>query len=296
MSWRRFSPGNLARCTLKAAEHTIITHDGIEHAGYLAFLGLLAMFPFLVFVFSIVGFLGEGEAGAQFISTLLRSMPDSVVAALKPRINEITSGPPQGLLTISILGAIWTASSAVEGLRTILNRAYHVGTPPAYWFRRTLSVLQLFVFTSLMIAGMALMLVIPLTVDYFEMIAGVDFIYERGVGSIFEYVLLGVVFLSVCFLYYLLPNIKQTLFAVVPGAAIVTMLWLGSLKLFTAYLANFDQVNLIYGSLGGIIAALLFFYICNVIFIFGAEFNYQIVQLRGKRVVQKEEAPPPVAD
>lgn len=280
----------------KATENTFVTHDGIEHAGYLAFLGLLALFPFLVFIFAIIGLMGQGDSGAALITSVLDTLPKGVAAALKPRVIEIVSGPPQGLLTVSIVGAIWTASSAVEGLRTILNRAYHVGTPPAYWFRRSLSVLQLFVFTSLVIGGMALMLVVPLTVDYFERLTGIDFIYEKDVGQIFGYVILGIVFMSVCFIYYLLPNIKQTFFAVAPGAAIVVALWHGSVKLFAAYLANFDQVNLIYGSLGGIIAALLFFYICNIIFIFGAELNYQIVQLRGQRVVQKEAAPPPPPD
>lgn len=292
-----FTPRNFLRCFYKAGEKTIL-HDGIEHAGYLAFLGLLAMFPFLVFVFSIIGLFGQGESGAHFITTVLQSLPGKVAAGLEPRVIEIILGPPQGLLTVSIVGAIWTASSAVEGLRTILNRAYHVGTPPAYWFRRLLSVFQLFIFTSLVIGGMILMLLIPLSVNYIQSITGMHFISEENTNlhQILFYGALGVIFLSVCYIYYLIPNIQQTFFSVAPGALIVTLLWVAAADLFAAYLAHFDQVNLIYGSLGGIIAALLFFYICNVIFIFGAEFNYQIVELRGQRVVQKEAAPPPAEE
>ena len=117
-----------------------VMHDGIEHAGYLAFLGLLSLFPFLVFLVAIIGLVGQGSTGAAFISAVLKSMPVNLAGALTPRIEEIISGPPQALLTVSILGAIWTASSAVEGIRTVLNRAYHVATPPAYLFRRTLSI------------------------------------------------------------------------------------------------------------------------------------------------------------
>ncbi|MFO0388482.1 MAG: YihY/virulence factor BrkB family protein [Alphaproteobacteria bacterium] len=290
-------PKKIIKGIWKAAVNTV-NHDGIEHAGYLAFLGLLAMFPFLVFVFSIVGLAGQGETGAAFIKTLLQSLPYSVSSALEPRINEIISGPPQGLLTISILGAIWTASSAVEGLRTVLNRAYHVGTPPAYWFRRSLSVLQLFIFTSILIGGMILLLAVPFVLDYLQSFTKLRITPndEASLHNMFMLLSIGFIFLSVCCIYYLIPNIKQSLLAVVPGAIIVVGLWIFAAGLFASYLANFDQVNLIYGSLGGIIAALLFFYICNIIFIFGAELNYQIVQIRGERVIQREAAPAPAED
>src|SRR5580704_18068742 len=108
------TPKTLLNCSWKAVVNTV-SHDGIELAGYLAFLGLLAMFPFLVFIFAIVGILGQGAAGAAVITSILQTLPAHITDALRPRIVEIVSGPPQGLLTIAILGAIWTASSAVEG-------------------------------------------------------------------------------------------------------------------------------------------------------------------------------------
>lgn len=277
-------------CIARAAYDTVMKHDGIEHAGYLAFLGLLALFPFLVFLFSVIGFIGQGQSGAEFISTLLQTLPGHITAAIRPRIIEIISGPPQGLLTVSILGAIWTASSAVEGIRTVLNRAYHVATPPAYWFRRLLSIAQLMLFTSIVIVGMLLVVTMPLIFQQIEKFVVIEFTPEMQqlLHSILLYITIFMLFIAVSFIYYLLPNIKQRLISVVPGAALVVILWIGAANLFTAYLANFNQVNLIYGSLGGIIAALVFFYICNIIFIFGAELNHQIVEMLGLRVVEKD--------
>ena len=283
-------PRDIFLCFKKAAICTI-THDGVEHAGYLAFLSMLSMFPFLVFTVAVIGFMGQGEAGAQFITTILNNLPPRVTAALQPRIVEIISGPPQGLLTISILGAIWTASSAVEGLRTILNRAYHVATPPAYWFRRSLSVLQLLFFTFILVLGMLLVIAIPLILKNLEEWLGFYFISEHQqywsnlvfLGSVF------VLFGTVSYIYYIIPNIRQRFISVAPGAAMVVVLWLLAAHLFTLYLSNFQQVNLIYGSLGGVIAALLFFYICNMIFIFGAEFNYQVMHLLDLHLSQRED-------
>src|ERR1039457_4719681 len=99
------TPKTLLASFYKAGVNTV-EHDGIEHAGYLAFLGLLALFPFLVFVVALAGFIAEGEAGGQFIRLVLAHLPPDMVQALPPRISEIISGPPQGLLTVSILGAI----------------------------------------------------------------------------------------------------------------------------------------------------------------------------------------------
>lgn len=283
------SPKQIACCLWEGAV-TTVNHDGIEHAGYLAFLGLLAMFPFLVFMVAIIGFMGQGAVGAEFITSVLDALPQHITAALQPRIEEIVSGPPQGLLTVSILGAIWTASSAVEGLRTILNRAYHVTTPPAYLLRRSLSVVQLMIFTFVMVIGMLLLVAIPLILRHIESWLGLHFIsnHQEEWGNLLYAGSIAVLFVAVSAIYYTIPNIKQHLISVAPGAIIVVLGWLGAAYLFTLYLSNFDQVNLIYGSLGGIIAALVFFYICNIIFIFGAEFNFQIVHLLGLRIVEKE--------
>ncbi|MFW0776549.1 MAG: YihY/virulence factor BrkB family protein [Rickettsiales bacterium] len=276
---------------LRNAVVNTVNHDGIEHAGYLAFLGLLGLFPFLVFFFALVGFLGEGETGSEFIRLILQNVPNDITKALMPRIMEIISGPPQGLLTVAVLGAIWTASSAVEGLRTILNRAYHVKTPPAYWFRRLMSIAQLLLFTCVLIAGMLVVIFTPLFLRHIESLLGIEFIfaYEQYLSQLIFTGAIIAMFVAISFIYYALPNIKQNLLAVAPGALIVVFLWLAAAYFFTLYLSNFEQVNLIYGSLGGIIAALIFFYICNVIFIFGAELNYQIVHALGKTVEQREE-------
>jgi membrane protein len=277
------------KCIYQAAADTI-NHDGIEHAGYLSFLGMLSLFPFLVLLFSIVGFIGAGESGAALIAEMFNALPADVTKALKPRILEIISGPPQGLLTIAILGAIWTASSAVEGMRTILNRAYRVSTPPAYWLRRSLSILQLLFFTFIVVIGIMLLVLIPLVLQRMEGAFGIALVESTKtlLGHTAWLITVGVLFVAVSYIYYIIPNIKQYFVSVAPGAAVVVLLWLAAATLLTIYLSNFDQVNLIYGSLGGIIAAMLFFYVCNMIFIFGAELNHQIIEVLGLRTVQRE--------
>ncbi len=284
------------KCIKKSMRDTIITHDGIEHAGYLAFLALLSLFPFLVFLLAFVGFIGQSDLGIAFVGLLLENtiVPADIREALEPRLAEIISGPPQGLLTFAILGAIWTASSTVEGLRTILNRAYRVSTPPAYIWRRLMSILQFLILTMAVVVGMFLLVVVPLMRGYVEKWMNLEGVFNNTLWNSARYGFTSLLlFLSVCVLYVFIPNIKQSWQRAAPGASLVVILWLGSGMLLSAYLQNFEQVHLIYGSLGGTIATLLFFYISAIIFVFGAEFNYHLERSYGHVIKERQKVVTP---
>ena len=252
-----------------------IRHDGIEHAGYLAFLLLLSFFPFLIFVISILGIFGTSEFGMQVVEAILTSVPREMAQGLFPYINEIISGPPQSLLTIAIIGVIWTASSSVEGCRTILNRAYRIAFPPPYLLRRLFSILEFIVITFVIISGMVIFVILP----NFLKGAEVEFLSKLNFNYNLFYlrhsVFLVILTCATSLLYYALPNAKQKITQTLPGSILAVVLWVVLERLFNIYLANFDQVNFVYGSLAGIIIALMFFYFISIIFIFGAEFNYQ---------------------
>jgi membrane protein len=270
----------------------LVDHDGIELAGYLTFLSLLSLFPFLVILVALAGFIGQGELGAEFVSILRFYLPSDVMAGILPRIDEITSGPPQALLTVSILAALWTASAAVEGMRTVLNRAYGVNDTPHYVWRRLMAILQLIVITLLIIVTMAALVFAPIIGARFEQLSGITVPVNYSEFLEGELIYLGgaLILAGVAFLYYWLPNIRQSLLSTLPGAALVVVLWILGAAGITYYLENISQVNLIYGSLSSFIATLLFFYVMNVIFIYGAEFNHQLKLYLGVRIVEREKS------
>lgn len=281
------STRKILHCFWKALVDTIY-QDGIEHAGYLAFLALLALFPFLVFIAALTGFIGESAIGTKFISLMLANLPPEVTTALKPRMVEIASGPPQGLLTLAIVGAIWTSSSAVEGLRTILNRAYRVATPPAYIWRRLVSIAQIFILTGIIVVTMSALVFVPVVWRRSEVGMNIEEVLSP-VWTYMQYATItSILFIVVATFYFIIPNIKQTWKSVAPGALVVVVGWIISGMLLSSYLSHFNQVNVIYGSLGGIIVALLFFYIVSMVFIYGAEFNYHIERSLGHRIEPKE--------
>ncbi|MBN67080.1 MAG: hypothetical protein CMM94_05885 [Rickettsiales bacterium] len=272
------------------AGDNLVENDGVELAGYLTFLAMLSLFPFLVLIVAFAGFIGQGQLGTQFLELMIAHLPTEAVEALRPRIDEIISGPPQTLLTVSILGAIWTSSSAVEGLRTVLNRAYQVRTPPAYIWRRLTSILQIILFAILIIIVMLVIVLAPIVIAKVQQFTGFPISDEDTViwNKYFVYFGGVLLFLGVANLYYFLPNIKQSLVSVVPGALLVVVLWIFGAGLFTWYISNVDQVNIIYGSLGGLIASLLFFFIMSIVFIYGAEFNHMLLSVFGGKMEERE--------
>jgi membrane protein len=279
---------NLYGC-LKFAVIDTIMHDGVEHAGYLSFLAILSFFPFLVFFVSLLAVFGETELGAKFVQILFANLPEHAVLALKPRIDEILSGPPQGLLTIAVLGAIWTASSTVEGLRTIFNRAYRVTTPPNYILRRLLSILQFLIITFLIIMALLMVVFVPIFIEYIMKFLHLDnlMLYKVKLLKLSFLLTFLVIFLSVSFIYYVIPNVKQGFRNICPGALLVVFSWLILGNLFSLYISSFDQVNIIYGSLASLIITLMFFFLIAMILIVGAEFNYAIEKMTGFQLVEK---------
>lgn len=268
----------------KAAEN-LVNHDGVEHAGYMSFLTILSLFPFMVFIMAVTGFIGNSILGSEILNAIERTLPADLTQALLPRINEIRSGPPSSLLTISIIGTIWTASSSFEGLRTILNRVYNVGSLPSYFFRRIRSIFEFLIISIVLIVGTAVLIWLPYLLDILQSIIGGNAALDSLFAKIhtIEYYLNGffrgififiILFLSVSFVYYQIPNTKMKFSQQIPGTVLVVISWYLCAQCLRLYFTYFNQVNVIYGSLVGIIAALLFFFFIHMILIWGAEFNY----------------------
>ncbi len=271
----------------KAGERTV-TDDGIEHAGYLSFLAILSIFPSLIFMFTLAGSIGRQDYGAEFISQLSKILPVDVMNALTPSINEILSGPPQGILTIAIIGILWTASSAVEGVRNILNKVYRVKNPPHYLFRRGISILQFVILIFVVITAMFFLTVVPGIVENLEIKFRVNIHINESLSNLRYLISSSILFFGIATTYYILPNIKQTIVNVLPGALICVGLWLAVIYGFTSFVKYYSNASNVYGSLAGIILTLLFFYVLNIIYIYGAEFNFLLEKALGHKIEEKE--------
>lgn len=256
-----------------------VRQDGIEHAGYLAFLSIFSLFPFLIFLIIILNYAGGDFLATQIIYSAINSLPKEAADSLLPRVEEIVSGPPQSFLTIAIIGIIWTASSSVEGYRTILNRAYRVHLPPPYLLRRLISIMEFFVLTFGISVGITLLVILPSILNVKELQSSWTFLSRYYSLEARQTIFYGFLVAATSLLYYIIPNVRQRITKTIPGAILAVFLWVETQRAFSLYLENFHQFNFIYGGLAGIMIYLMFFYLVNLIFIFGAQFNYHFYRV-----------------
>ncbi len=271
------------RTCYRAAYDTVMD-DGIEHAGFLSFLALLSIFPAIIFIFTIAGALGRKDVGGDALEEIYKILPPDVMNALSPAITDILSGPPPGLVTLAAIGTIWTASGAVQALRNILNRVYKVSNPPHFIFRRLASIAQFVVITFMVIIALFLLTIVPGVLKFLH----VDMLLSPLITLIRYFGSAITLFIGISLTYYVLPNIQQKFRNILPGAIICVVLWLGIINLFTIVMSHYTGVNSVYGSLAGVILTLLFFYVMNIVYIFGAEFNYAHEKALGHTIEEKQ--------
>ncbi len=250
-------------------------------AGHLAFFGLLSLFPFLIFLTALAGFFGQTELGIEFVVFLLDSIPEDVSDVLSVPIIEVVQDTRGELLTIGILLSLWTASTGLEAIRGALDRAYGVTRRRPHWRNRLESVLLVVVAASCFIVAMLTLIVGPIV--WAEMEAMLRLPEGlRVVWTLLRYAAGALlIVLAVSALYFLLPARRLGGRGVFPGAFAVLVLWLVAATAFSLYLEQFGDYTVTYGSLGGVIVTLLFFYILAVIFVLGAEINAMVLRRYG---------------
>lgn len=269
--WSVFSPA------WKAMERLVL-HDGIEIAGSMAFSTLLALFPFLIFLIAFAAFFHvEGEA-REAVSLVFGALPQQIASAISRPFTEALSIRSPQLLTLGAIVALWSASNGVESLRTGLNRAYDAEEERHIVRRRLESLLVIATVVSLAVF-LGYLTVISTVVltdlpDYAQEAAG-----SLANNIITRYLAAGAaLFASLCLAHLWLPGGKRRLYDVIPGVLVTTLLWLMLAAGFSAYLANFASYDAVYGGLGGIAAAMVFFYFTAILILFGAELNRALRQ------------------
>jgi membrane protein len=287
---RRFALG--CRIVWQAIMH-LIDDGGMTFAGHIAFMTLFSLFPFLIFLFTLAGEIGQTEAAREFVTIALQALPEEVSQAIQPAIEGVISTRRTGLMTVSILASLWAVSSGIEALRDALNKAYGVEDSRPIWFCRLQSFAFTIIFSISIIVVMLALVIGPVAWSYIEPLLKAPWEWGWFYEALRYFIAVALLYLVVALLYRWLPSRHLPRREVLPGAAVTILLWLILASLFSIYLQNLGRFSVTYGSLGGIVITLMFFYVSAVIFIFGAEINSarrraEAERLRAERAAQRE--------
>jgi membrane protein len=250
-----------------------IRHQSANQAGSVAFSSVVAMFPLLLFLSAAAAFVGEPGTAAALAKRVVEYAPPVVVDALNPVIDEVLSERSRTLLTIGMLATLWAASSGAQAIRTALNKAYGVEQGLSFWQARIKVIVFTMIGTTAAILVFSSVVILPYAWALLERTIGIgsEAIWLRtGVRYGLAFVVLV---LTYAILYGWLPDMRQRLITVVPGALCGAVMWLGAAAILSYTLRSAGELAVVYGSFTGLVATLVFLYISAVTLIFGAEIN-----------------------
>jgi len=279
--------GNLSWGALAKRVWKEIQEDEVfGRAAELSYYFLLALFPFLIFLTSIIGMvLGSGTGTRRTLfDYLARVMPPSAYQLISNTMTEVSAASSGGKISFGFLAALWAASNGLSAITTSLNTAYDVKETRPWWKQR-LTAIGLTVALSVFII-LALVLVVA-GGHIADWLAG-----TFGLGSTFPLawkiiqwpVVLASMIFAFALIYYFAPDLHEQKWTwLTPGSAIGVVLWLLVSIAFRVYLHFFDSYSATYGSLGAVIILMLWLYFTGTAVLIGGEINSEIEHAAAKQ-------------
>lgn len=264
---------------------TFSRDDGWAIASHIALSILMSLFPFLIFVTALTGYLGTKNLADQVAVLLLEAWPEEVAGPIAAEIASVLTNAHGGILTVGVLLALYFSSSSIESLRIGLNRAYSELEVRPWWLLRLESIGYVLVGAVALIALSFLVVLWPVMFRtaqrYLPDMVPIEDTYTYLRFSIASGVLIVTLFL----VHKWLPAGKRRLRDIAPGIAVTLILWLALGVLFGRYLAEFANTYVtMYAGLATAMVALVFLYWTASIFVYGGELNAAIKKAREEKL------------
>jgi membrane protein len=249
--------------------------DMTVYATALSYQLFFSLFPFIIFLLALLGLLNLTSFFDWLVKQFQTVLPGQASGLMKTIIGQIRGQAASGALSLGVVLALWSASSAVRMAMHAFNVAYKVEDRPA-WKKFPASIFYTAVLAVLVIVAAVLMLIGPQLASWIAQ--------QVGMGSVFATVwtwaripvAVVLLMLAAALVYYLFPNIDQPFRFITPGSVLAVIVWVLASLGFSWYVANFASYNATYGSLAAIVVLLFYFFISSVILLFGAELNAEV--------------------
>jgi len=270
MSWRELLVG--LRGQLKR-------HDTTDVAAAVTYYGVLALFPFVLFLVSLASLFIQPKDADQIVQQLSQVAPGPATQIIGDRVQELAQSQSVSLVGFAALGALWAASGAALAIIRALDTANDVVEGRPFWKVRGVALLMTII--SGVLAVVAAFVAIALG-PIGDAIGG-------PIGAAMAWLRLPIAGLLMMFLwalaYYFLPDVQQRFRLITPGSAIGVIVWVVASYGFSKYVAHFGSYDKTYGSLGGVIVLLLWMWLSSLVLLAGAEVNAFVGRrsLEGKR-------------
>nr|WP_043934597.1 YihY/virulence factor BrkB family protein [Bacillus sp. EB01] len=251
--------------------HRIKEDDLPGLSAQLAYYFLLSLFPLLIFLLTLMPYLPIPQR--DILGAIQDFAPPEAFALIEKNLNSIMENRSGGLLSLGIIGTIWSASNGINALVRAFNKAYNVDETRSFIVARGMSILFTF--------GMVFVFIIALVLPVFGEEIGKFLFSFLGLDGAFiviwnliRWALTPLILFGIfTILYWVAPNLKMKCKSAIPGAIFATIGWIITSLGFSFYVSNFGNYTSTYGSIGGIIILMIWLYLSAFIILLGGEIN-----------------------
>jgi len=258
--------------------------DGWAISSHIALATLTSLFPFLIFLTALAGFLGSEDLSDEAAKLIFDAWPPIVANPIVGEVHNVLTAPRGGLLTIGAILALYFSSGAIEALRVGLNRAYEMTESRPWWLLRLESI-------AYVLVGAIALLALAFLVVLWPLIWAGALSWAPGLATLQGAVTLVrlaiaafLMAVSLLIAHRWLPAGRRTLVEIAPGVVLTFVSCLAFGEFFGAYLGEFAR-NYVstYAGLASVMIALVFLYFMAAIFVFGGYLNAAIRRARKAR-------------
>ena len=254
----------------------VVDDDVLGLGAQLSYYFFLALFPAILFLLAVASFFPLSNITDDVGRSLGPFVSPQVLELIQAQMRRLADNENGGLLTFGVAGALWSSSAALVSIVGALNRAYDIDEGRPWWKVRLVAIRLTLGVALIVLIALSLVLVGPTLAEKLGQ--------TTGWGAPFEWIWLvlqwPLVFVLVAtgigLIYYFGPDADQDWVWITPGAVAATILWLLVSLLFKIYVANFTDYERSYGTVGGVIVVLLWFYVSGIAILTGAELNAEI--------------------
>ncbi len=248
--------------------------DCMGMAAQIAFYNVLGLFPLMIFLLNIISLFPLGRALQPALLEELRTqMPPEAASYVVDTILGLLPSGNQGLFGLGMAVSLWGASMAMGALITTINRAYNIRPRRNLIHQKFLSIWLTLLLAFLWMVAFVTVLVGPrVTQSVFEFI-GLASETNTFWTTVRLPMAFGLTLVSLAILYYIAPEAKQRFRWILPGAITAAVMWMGASSGFRVFLRNFNNYDVTYGSIAGLVILMVWFWLSGLVFLLGAEIN-----------------------
>jgi membrane protein len=254
----------------------VIDDDVLGLAAQLSYYFFLALFPAILFLLAVASFFPLSNLTDDVGRSLGPFVSPQVLALIQEQMRRLANNENGGLLTFGVAGALWSSSAALVSIVGALNRAYDIDEGRPWWKVRLVAIGLTLSVALIILIALSLVLVGPTLAEKLGQTTGWGAPLEWTWLVLQWPLVFALVATGIGLIYYLGPDVDQDWVWITPGAVAATILWLVISLLFKVYIAKFTDYEGSYGTVGGVIVVLLWFYVSGIAILTGAELNAEL--------------------